>query len=106
MDEFKTLTRWIPPGAEVIAVLVTGLAMGEAVWRPLPIYFRFSARDAPKERLHREKEDVRRTAIAPTWTEIGQFAAIAVLRTALNFFLPQAMERAVARDDFAVRGGA
>ncbi len=31
--------------------------------------------------------DILRTAVAPTWTEIGQLAAIAVLRTALNYFL-------------------
>jgi uncharacterized membrane protein len=31
--------------------------------------------------------DVVRTAIAPTWSEIGQLGAIAAIRTALNFFL-------------------
>jgi uncharacterized membrane protein len=31
--------------------------------------------------------DILKTAIAPTWNEIGQLAAIAALRTALNFFL-------------------
>ncbi len=31
--------------------------------------------------------DILKTAVAPTWTEIGQLAAIAALRTALNFFL-------------------
>src|SRR5215218_2313879 len=31
--------------------------------------------------------DLIATAIAPTWTRIGQLAAIAVIRTALNFFL-------------------
>ena len=31
--------------------------------------------------------DILRTAISPTWTEIGQLAAIAVIRTALNYFL-------------------
>ena len=30
--------------------------------------------------------DVLRTAVAPTWDEIGQLAAIVVLRTLLNFF--------------------
>jgi uncharacterized membrane protein len=35
-----------------------------------------------------------RTAIAPTWNDIGQLAAIAVLRTALNFFLAKEIERA------------
>jgi uncharacterized membrane protein len=31
--------------------------------------------------------DILSTAIAPSWNEIGQLGAIAVIRTALNFFL-------------------
>lgn len=31
--------------------------------------------------------DILRTAIAPTFKEIGQLAAVAAIRTALNFFL-------------------
>lgn len=31
--------------------------------------------------------DILSTAIAPTWSQIGQLAAIAVIRTALNYFL-------------------
>lgn len=31
--------------------------------------------------------DILRTAIAPTFTQIGQLAAIAAIRTALNYFL-------------------
>ncbi|MGY1915302.1 DUF1622 domain-containing protein [Blastococcus sp. SYSU DS0973] len=31
--------------------------------------------------------DVLRTAVAPSWEEIGQLAAIAAIRTALNYFL-------------------
>ncbi|MFP8960421.1 DUF1622 domain-containing protein [Streptomyces nanhaiensis] len=40
--------------------------------------------------------DVLRTAVAPSFTEIGQLAAIAAIRTALNFFLSReiAAERA------------
>src|SRR5581483_8685059 len=30
--------------------------------------------------------DILSTAVAPTWTEIGKLGAIAVIRTALNFF--------------------
>ena len=41
--------------------------------------------------------DILRTAVAPTWTEIGQLAAIAVLRTALNFFLQQEIDKAETR---------
>lgn len=31
--------------------------------------------------------DIVRTAIAPTWQQIGQLAAIAAIRTGLNYFL-------------------
>jgi uncharacterized membrane protein len=31
--------------------------------------------------------DILATAIAPTWDDIGKLAAIATLRTALNYFL-------------------
>ena len=31
--------------------------------------------------------DIVRTAIAPTWDDIGRLAAIAVIRTGLNYFL-------------------
>lgn len=36
--------------------------------------------------------DIARTAIAPTWDDIGQLAAIAVIRTALNFFLERDLD--------------
>jgi len=36
--------------------------------------------------------DVIRTAIAPTWTDIGQLASIAAIRTFLSFFLDKDIE--------------
>ncbi len=36
--------------------------------------------------------DILATAIAPTWDEIGKLAAIATLRTALNFFLERELK--------------
>jgi uncharacterized membrane protein len=38
--------------------------------------------------------DILRTAVAPTWNEIGRLAAIIVLRTVLNFFLRKEIDRA------------
>jgi uncharacterized membrane protein len=38
--------------------------------------------------------DVVRTVITPTWMEIGQLAAIALIRTFLNFFLERDLEAA------------
>ena len=39
--------------------------------------------------------DILRTAVAPSWRDIGQLAAIAVLRTGLNYGL----EREIAREE-------
>jgi uncharacterized membrane protein len=36
--------------------------------------------------------DILTTAIAPGWTQIGKLGAIAVIRTALNFFLTREMK--------------
>jgi len=38
--------------------------------------------------------DIVRTAIAPTWDDIGRLGAIAVIRTGLNFFLEKDIEAA------------
>ncbi|MEV5877088.1 DUF1622 domain-containing protein [Streptomyces sp. NPDC052101] len=37
--------------------------------------------------------DILRTAIAPTFAEIGQLAAIATIRTVLNYFLGKEIEK-------------
>ena len=36
--------------------------------------------------------DILKTAVAPTWNEIGQLAAIIGIRTVLNFFLMKELE--------------
>lgn len=36
--------------------------------------------------------DILNTAIAPTWEEIGKLAAIAAIRTALNYFLERELK--------------
>lgn len=36
--------------------------------------------------------DIARTAISPSWDDIGQLAAIALIRTALNYFLEKDLE--------------
>lgn len=52
--------------------------------------------------------DILRTAIAPTFEEIGQLAAVAAIRTALNYFLGReiAEEREEVRADRERRAGA
>jgi uncharacterized membrane protein len=48
--------------------------LGFAAWIVLSLEFALAA-------------DIIRTAIAPTWRDIGQLAAIATIRTALNYYL-------------------
>lgn len=36
--------------------------------------------------------DVLRTAVAPSWEELGKLAAVAAIRTALNYFLEREIE--------------
>ena len=43
--------------------------------------------------------DILRTAVEPTWEEIGRLAAIAAIRTALNFFL----QREIAQEEQRLR---
>jgi len=38
--------------------------------------------------------DILKTAVAPTWQDIGQLAAIVGIRTVLNFFLTRELEQA------------
>jgi uncharacterized membrane protein len=45
--------------------------------------------------------DIVRTAIAPSWTEIGQLASIAVIRTVLNYFLETDIDNLRKRDEAA-----
>ena len=42
--------------------------------------------------------DIVRSAIAPTWEDIGQLAAIAGIRTFLNYFLQMDIERSLTQE--------
>lgn len=50
-----------------------------AVWLMLALEFALAA-------------DIADTAVAPNWTDIGQLAAIAAIRTLLNFFLERDLD--------------
>ncbi len=115
----KQFTLWLATGTEAIAGALIAIAVIEATIRTVPIALR-SFRAANPAWSHEAKEEVRlrlgrwlalalefelgadilRTAIAPTWSEIGQLAAIAAVRTALNYFLQQEIDKAAVR-----RGG-
>jgi uncharacterized membrane protein len=46
--------------------------------------------------------DILTTAIAPSWDDIGKLAAIAVLRTALNYFLERELRKNEKRESATI----
>ncbi len=42
--------------------------------------------------------DILETAVAPTWDDIGKLAAIAAIRTTLNYFLEKELQQIEKRD--------
>ncbi len=113
METLKQATLFLAAGVEGAAALIIGLAAIEATLRALALFVpgrvvagEPDAKEAVRLKLGRwlavalELElgaDILRTAVAPTWTEIGQLGAIVVLRTALNFFLQQEIDKAESR---------
>jgi uncharacterized membrane protein len=107
-DNFKAGTLYLAMGVEGAAALIIGLAALQAVIRALSAYLgRTNGRGGEEVRdqirlglgrwlaLGLEFElaaDILRTAVTPTWNEIGQLAAIVVLRTSLNFFLQKEID--------------
>lgn len=92
-------------GVELAAVFVVALGCVDTLLRLLRDAMRGDAeagKHAARLRLGRwlalalELElaaDIILTAVAPSWSEIGKLAAIATLRTLLNFFLQREIER-------------
>jgi uncharacterized membrane protein len=101
---FKEIAATIALAIEAVAVLVIAFGSAQALVRTLgPL---FGAR--PHAGWRRQvwvhfgmwlmlglqfelAADIVRSAISPTWESIGQLAAIATIRTALNFFLERDM---------------
>lgn len=91
---------------ELIAVVVVALGAAEALFRSLLNWRRYEDMSFRKEVWLRFASvillalefalaaDIARTAIAPSWEDIGQLAAIAAIRTVLNLFLERDLETA------------
>jgi uncharacterized membrane protein len=105
----KLWTGYLASGVEGIAGLLIAVAALQATIRTILVFLGGTA-----QRLEPQTENIRlrlgrwlalalefelgadilRTAIAPTWTDIGQLAAIATIRTLLNYFLQKEIDRA------------
>ena len=114
LEHSKLWIELLAVGVEIAAAIVIGLAAVEAIVRALPLFLRSNVSQEAKVfvRLALGRwlalglelalaADILRTAIAPSWREIGQLAAIAALRTALNFFLEREIARETHSDEAA-----
>lgn len=95
------LVLWLKLAVEAVGALVIGLGMTLAAWRfatsfpPAVVSFadvRLTlARFLAIALEFQLGADILSTAVAPTWDAIGKLAAVAVIRTALNYFLSRDM---------------
>lgn len=102
----KTLADHVALAAELACVVAIAIGAAETLVRTAMVLGRRRAIDKAARRevwrgfaawivLGLEfalAADIVRTAIAPTWDDIGQLAAIAIIRTALNYFLERDLE--------------
>ena len=114
---FREVSGAIALALEGLSVLMIVIGAMEAIWRVLPALARINSTQS--QGLRRQAwlslarwlllglefmlaADIVRSAIAPDWNDIGQLAAIAVIRTFLNYFLERDLKEAV---EFAEPGG-
>ena len=116
LEQSKWWIEHLAGGVELAAAAIIGLAALEAVWHALPLFARRGLSQEMKVQVRLSlgrwlalglefalAADILRTAVAPTWRDIGQLAAIAVLRTGLNYGLEREIAREEARDFPLVR---
>ncbi|WP_083320681.1 DUF1622 domain-containing protein [Hymenobacter glacialis] len=93
---------WLKLGIETVGALIIALGILSAGWLLLKALARRQTADFTAIRLTLARylalalefqlgADILSTAIAPSWEQIGKLGAIAVIRTALNYFLSREM---------------
>lgn len=93
---------WLKLGVETMGAAVIGVGVVMAAWKYVQTFFPPVTRDYNDIRLTLARflalalefelgADILSTAVAPTWDQIGKLGAIAVIRTALNYFLTREM---------------
>ena len=92
------LVQWLKLGIETIGALLVAIGVVVAVVQLVRQWIAQNAVDFTATRLSLARylalalefqlgADILSTAIAPSWQQIGKLAAIAVIRTGLNYFL-------------------
>jgi uncharacterized membrane protein len=99
-EQAKTIIQLIARGVEFAAAVIIALAAIEATIKAALIFVRRNSPSAAKNEVRMTlgrwlavalefelAADILNTAVTPTWSDIEKLAAIAALRTALNYFL-------------------
>jgi uncharacterized membrane protein len=111
MEDFiKQGTLYLATVIEAGAGIIIGIAALQATLRAFGLFVMPKAEETSKEIIRLQlgrwlslalefelAADILRTAVTPTWTEVGLLAAIVVLRTVLNFFLQMEIDKAALR---------
>ena len=103
-EHVKDVVDFMVPVAEAIgvSVIAVGVVVTLVTWVLSELRFRPTSYERVRLQLGRYLAlglefllgaDIMATAVSPTFEEIGQLAAIAAIRTALNYFLTQELDR-------------
>ncbi len=100
LDISKTLIEYLARAVEFAAAIIIGMAALETTLKSVVLFFRPSAPPEAKVQVRlvfarwlavalefELAADILNTAATPRWSDIEKLAAIATLRTALNYFL-------------------
>jgi uncharacterized membrane protein len=98
------LVLWLELFIEMVGASLVGLGVVLTMGRLAGVFRRPSEVGYEKTRLVLARflilglefqlaADIIATAVAPTWSQLGKLAAIAVIRTGLNYFLAREMEK-------------
>jgi uncharacterized membrane protein len=111
--------QWLRLGIELLGALLVALGVVVGAWHFAAALVARRTADFTAIRLTLARylalalefqlgADILSTAIAPTWDQIGKLGAIAVIRTALNYFLSMEMreERATTQAERDVQNRA
>lgn len=114
LAQAKSIIEYLARGVEFAAALVIGVAAVEATVKSLVLFVRRSSPPEAKNEVRLTlgrwlavalefelAADILNTAVTPTWNDIEKLAAIAALRTALNYFL----EREIRQEAVSTRRG-
>jgi|SRR5688572_8096751 uncharacterized membrane protein len=118
MEEFlKVTANHVALAVETVAVLIVAYGAAHAVFQILASFLRGSRRPGWGRPIWATfgswllgalqfalAADIVRSAISPTWEQIGQLAAIAAIRTFLSYFLEKDLKELAPRNETEAAG--